>query len=66
MIIVNNLIYYNKYEKNNDKEFDLLGFKDNDKKFDIKIERLIERGKINSYNKIENTILNYLIDNRKE
>jgi ankyrin repeat protein len=66
VIIVYNDIYYDKNEKDSDKEFDLLLFENNKDIFEMKVERLIEKGKINSYNKIGNTILNYLLVNNKE
>jgi len=66
VIIVRNIIYYDRNKKNSDKDFDLLIFENNEDKFEMKVERLIERGKINSYNNIESTILNYLIWNKKE
>ena len=66
VIIVNNLIFYNKNDVNSDKDFDLLDFENDKDRFDMKVERLIERGKINSNNKVGNTILNYLIKNGKE
>ncbi len=61
VVIVNKNIYYDRNEKESDKEFDLLLFEDNKYIFEKKVERLIERGKINSNNKVGNTILNYLI-----
>ena len=67
VIIVDNLVYYNRNETDSDKEFDLLLlFGDNKDIFEMIVERLIEKGKINSYNKVGNTILNYLILNRKK
>ena len=48
VVIVSNKIYYNKNETDSDKEFDLLLFEDNKDIFEIKVERLIQRGKINS------------------
>jgi hypothetical protein len=66
VVIVNNKIYYDRNETDSDKEFDLLLFEDNKDIFEMKVERLTERGKINSYNKVGNTILNYLIWNKKE
>jgi len=66
VIIVDNLIYYDKNDVNSDKDFDLLLFENNEERFEMKVERLIERGKINSYNNVGDTILNYLIINKKE
>ena len=66
VIIMNNKIYYDRNEKESDKEFDLLYFENDKDRFEMKVERLIERGKINSSNKIGDTILNYLIMNKKE
>jgi len=66
VIIVNKKIFYNRNEKDSDKEFDLLYFEDNKDIFEMKIKRLIEKGKINSSNKVGNTILNYLIMRNEE
>ena len=66
VVIVSNKIYYNKNERESDKEFDLLSFENDMDRFEMKVERLIEKGKINSYNKIGDTILNYLIVYNKE
>jgi ankyrin repeat protein len=66
VIIVNNVIYYDRNDVNSDKEFDLLSFSNDNNRFEMKVERLIEKGKINSSNKAGNTILNYLILNKKK
>jgi len=66
VIIEDNLIWYNKNNMNSDKDFDLLIFENDKDRFEMKVERLIERGKINSCNNVANTILNYLICNEKE
>lgn len=66
VIIVDNMICYDKNEENSDKDFDLLNFEDDYYNYGMKLERLIERGKINSSNKMGDTILMYLICNKKE
>jgi len=66
VIIAYKLIYYNKNDVKSDKDFDLLDFENQNEIFEMKVERLIGRGKINSYNNVGDTILNYLITNKKE
>ena len=66
VITMDKFIYYDKNDVNSDKDFDLLLFENNEERFEMKVERLIERGKINSYNNVGDTILNYLIINKKE
>jgi len=65
VIIVDNLIYYNKNDVNSDKDFDLLRFENNEDRFEMKVERLIERGKLNSCNNVGDTILKNFIWRKK-